>query len=90
MTNNEEGIAVREYQTMTHKAAYSVSYGHPDGHTILVTPDGGGKWVVWHSDSLGTLYRGPLNRALSVAEARATERVRAMADEASRRCHCDD
>lgn len=56
MTGQHPSVKVREYQTLTKQTAYSVSYGNPDGYTILVTPERDA-WIVWHSSSLGTVDR---------------------------------
>ncbi|MFC0313670.1 hypothetical protein ACFQNE_02595 [Gordonia phosphorivorans] len=71
-------VVVRQYQTMTNETAYSVAYGHPDGLTVLVTPHKGNTWIVWHSNSLNTLYRGPLDQAMAVATARAAQRAASL------------
>lgn len=69
-------ITVKEYTPWSGDTCYSIRYGNPDGHAVLVTPDKG-SWVVWHSDSLNTISREfSLDSAIERARRAAVARLR--------------
>lgn len=74
-------LTARPYLTSKGETAYSIAYGHPDGFTVLITPDSG-RWIVWHSTSLNTLLRTPdLDTAIEHAKRSAANRARRLQHE---------